>query len=84
MQKFIIVLLVCVFGVFLGYHTHKSMSIANDVFLENVEALASMEGSEGDILVKCLMQGDSKCPAGGIKVKYVIEGLSVGDDEENY
>lgn len=84
MQKFILILFVGVLGVFVANQTEETPAVINDVVLENVEALADMENTEGDIRVKCVMSGDSECPTGGIKVKYVIEGLSLGDDEETY
>jgi hypothetical protein len=50
-----------------------------------VEALADLENPEHYYeSVKCLISGDSKCPNKGIKVKYIIEGLSLGEDEETY
>ena len=81
MQKFILILFVGVLGVFVANQTMDTPVVTNDVVLENVEALADMEG---DIRVQCVMSGNSECPISGVKVKYVIEGLSLGDDEETY
>ena len=84
MQKVFLVLFVGALGIFIGFRTMKTPAITNDLLLENVEALADMENSGSDMSVMCLMSGESKCPDGGVKVKYVIEGLSLGEDEETY
>lgn len=82
MQKFILVLFVGILGVLIANQTMKTSIITNDVLLENVEALASTENSGSNMPIKCLMTGETKCPDGGVKVMYVIEGLSLGEDEE--
>lgn len=82
MRKIILVLFVGVLGVFVVSRTMKTSVVVNDVVLENVEALAGME--EGGIRVKCVMIGENKCPTSGVKVEYVIEGLSLDGDEEVY
>jgi hypothetical protein len=84
MQKFILILFVGVLGVFVANQTEETPAVINDVVLENVEALAELENTGGDIRVQCVMSGNSECPISGVKVKYVIEGLSLGDDEETY
>jgi hypothetical protein len=84
MQKFILILFVGVLGVFVANQTEETPAVINDVVLENVEALAELENTGGDIRVQCVMSGNIECPISGVKVKYVIEGLSLGDDEETY
>lgn len=84
MQKVVLILFVGVLGVFIGNYTMNTITITNDVLLENVEALADMENSESGKRYKCLMIGENKCPIDGVKVVYVIEGLSLGEDEEAY
>ena len=79
MKKVFLVLFVVVLGIFIG-----SQTVTNDVLLENVEALADIENSGSDIRYKCLMTGENKCPINGVKVVYVIEGLSLGEDDEIY
>lgn len=84
MKKVILILFVGVLGIFVGQQVQGTSTTVNDVLLENVEALADMENSGSDMSVMCLMSGESKCPDGGVKVMYVIEGLSLGEDEETY
>lgn len=84
MQKFILILFVGVLGIFVANQMEKTPVGTNDVVLENVEALADNEYSGGDYSIKCVMEGDTECPHNGWRVKYVIEGLSLGDDEETY
>ena len=84
MQKVFLVLFVVVLGIFIGSQTMSTLTVTDDVLLENVEALANMENSGSDIRYKCLMTGENKCPINGVKVVYVIEGLSLGEDEETY
>ena len=83
MQKFILILFVGALGVFVTNQMEET-PVVSDVVLENVEALADMENMEGGILVQCVMLGNSECPIDGVRVKYVIEGLSLGNDEETY
>lgn len=84
MQKFILILFVGVLGIFVTNQTEEIPAVTNDVVLENVEALADVENSGSNMPIKCVMFGESDCPLGGVKVKYVIEGLSLGNDEETY
>lgn len=84
MQKVILFLFVGICGVFIGNQTLRTSVVVNDVLMENVEALASIEGSDFIKPVNCLMSGENKCPNEGERVKYVIEGLSLGEDEEIY
>ena len=84
MQKFILILFVGVLGVFVVNQAEEIPIVINDVVLENVEALADMEYTEDNIRIKCVMSGESECPIDGVRVKYVIEGLSLGGDEETY
>ena len=83
MQKFILILFVGVLGVFVANQTMET-SVVNDVVLHNVEVLADAENSGVIMPVHCVMYGESECPIDGVRVKYVIEGLSLGDDEETY
>lgn len=84
MQKFILILAVGVLGVFVANQTGETPTVTNDVVLQNVEALADNENSEGNYSIRCLMEGDTECPKNGWRVMYVIEGFSLGDDEETY
>lgn len=84
MQKFILILFVSVLGVFVANKKKEIPTVTNDVVLQNVEALADNENSGGNYSIKCLMEGDTECPHNGWRVMYVIEGLSLGDDEETY
>ncbi len=84
MQKVFLVLFVVVLGIFIDSQTVNTLKVTNDVLLENVEALADIENSGSDIRYKCLMTGENKCPINGVKVVYVIEGLSLGEDDEIY
>ena len=84
MQKFILILFVGVLGVFVANQTEETPAVINDVVLHNVEALADAENSGVIMPVHCVMYGESECPIDGVRVKYVIEGLSLGGDEESY
>lgn len=57
MQKFILILFVGVLGVFVANQTEETPAVINDVVLENVEALAELENTGGDIRVQCVMSG---------------------------
>lgn len=84
MQKIILFLFVGVCGAFIGNQTMKTSIVVNDVLMENVEALADLEGTGHIMPVNCFLSGENKCPVRGEKVKYVIEGLSLDEDEETY
>lgn len=85
MQKVLWIVGVCALGTLVFGKSTKSNPVVDDLLLKNVEALADLENPEHYYeSVKCLISGDSKCPNKGIKVKYIIEGLSLGEDEETY
>ena len=73
----------CILGSLLFWNVSESHQVLSEVTLANVEALAGME-EYGNGTVACLMSGDSKCPNEGERVKYIIEGFSLGEDEETY
>lgn len=85
MQKVLWIIGVCALGAFVSWKSAKSNPMVDELLLKNVEALADLENPDYYYeSVKCLISGDSKCPNKGIKVKYIIEGLSLGEDEETY
>jgi len=84
MQKVLLFIGVCVLGGFVFCKSTKSNPTANDLLLKNVEALADSEDSWGNLPIDCIMLGDYKCPKDEQRVKYVVEGLSLGEDEKTY
>lgn len=84
MQKVLLFISVCVLGVIVFCKSTKSNPVVNDLLLKNVEALASLDDSWGNLPIDCMMVGDYKCPIDEQKVKYVVEGLGFGEDEESY
>lgn len=84
MRKFILILGVCVLSAFVCLQSVDEQAVVKDVVLENVEALASVENSGSDVPIKCLLEGDIKCPRADMRVVFVVEGLSLGEDEETF
>lgn len=84
MQKMLFIFGVCVLGTFVCWQSTKSNLVVDDLWLKNVEALANDENSGILFPVHCFMSGESICPIEGEKVKYIIEGLSLDEDEETY
>lgn len=85
MKKFLFVISVCVLGTIVFWKSAESNnSVADDLLLRNVEALADSEDSWGHLPIDCIMLGDYKCPKNEQRVKYIIEGLSLGKDEKTY
>ena len=74
MQKVFLVLFVGVLSFFIVSRTMKTPTITNDLFLENVEALANYESPE---IIICDFSGNFICPANGKKVGYVYKGYSL-------
>ena len=81
MQKVFLVLFVGVLSFFIVSRTMKTPTITNDLFLENVEALANVENS---VPTHCWGEGNFTCPVYGAKVEYVYIGYSLEPDEETY
>lgn len=81
MQKFSIVLFVCVLGFYVCRQATINEKVIGEVLLRNVEALAFNESKEPII---CDFSGDLVCPNGGKKVKYVYQGYGWEPDEETY
>ena len=73
MKKVFLILFVGVLGVWVSQQTLDS-PIMNDVFLENVEALAEMEVPGPTI---CWASGELTCPGNGKKVGEVYQGYSL-------
>lgn len=84
MQKVLFIIGVCGFGTFVYWQSTKSNLVMDDLLLKNVEALANDENSGSALPVSCVMYGETKCPHDGVKVKYVVEGYSLHEDEETY
>ena len=74
MQKFILILFVGVLGLIVANQTMETPIVANDIVLENVEALAQSEMSEPII---CKGSGDVTCPISDRKFAYVFIGYSL-------
>ena len=74
MQKFVLVLFVGMLGVFIGCQTMETLTVVDDVVLENVEALAN---SEMPGLTICRGDGDVVCPANNRKCAVVYIGYSL-------
>lgn len=66
--------LVCTVSAFIRLNAVPEM---DDLFLMNVEALAS---GESNLPKDCLGKGSVDCPVGGVKVKYIMEGWSLDKD----
>ena len=74
MQKFILILLVGVMGIFVANQTMETPIVANDVVLENMEALASAEIPG---LTTCRGDGEVVCPSDDRKCAVVYIGYSL-------
>lgn len=66
--------MVCAISTFISLNTEQKM---DDLLLMNVEALAS---GEGNVPIDCIGKGSVDCPGREVKVKYVMEGWSLGKD----
>lgn len=84
MQKVLWIVGVCALGTLVFGKSTKSNPMVDDLLLKNVEALADSEYSWGHLPIDCIMLGDYKCPKDDQRVKYILEGLSLGEDEETY
>lgn len=84
MQKVLFVIGVSVLGTFIYWEATKSQPMIDELLLKNVEALADMEDSGSNLPMFCLMSGDCKCPDTDKRVRFVVEGYSLGDDAETY
>ncbi len=85
MQKVLLIISICVLGAFVFLKSVKSNNlVADDLFLKNVEALANTEDSWGHLPIDCIMFGDYKCPKNEQRVKYIVEGYGLHEDEETY
>lgn len=84
MQKVLLVIGVCALGVLVSWKSAKFNPMVDELLLKNVEALADSEDSWGHLPIDCIMLGDYKCPKDDQRVKYILEGLSLGEDEETY
>ena len=74
MQKFVLILFVGMLGVFIGSQTMETLTVVDDVVLENVEALAN---SEMPGITTCRGDGDVVCPANKRKCAVVDIGYSL-------
>ncbi len=66
--------MVCTISAFVGLNTEKE---TDDLFLMNIEALAS---GESYIPIDCVGKGCVDCPVRGVKVEYVVIGGSLDED----
>ena len=74
MQKFALILFVGMLGVFIGSQTMETLTVANDVVLKNVEALAN---SEMPGITTCRGEGEVVCPINNRKCSVVYIGYSL-------
>ena len=83
MQKFLLITCVCLLGVFVYWNSiaKHPVSVSDNLFLKNVEALAD---EEYQYPIFCDGDGDFTCPKIERKVRYVFQGLSLHSDEESY
>ena len=82
MQKFLLIVCVCLLGAFTCWKSMSSDFVSDDLFLENVEALADEEYLPP--LTLCEGSGNFSCPGTGVRVAVVYEGLSLQPNEETY
>lgn len=80
MRKVFLFLFVSVLGISVSQQTQET-PIINDVLLENVEALASVENN---LPIYCEDSGSVTCPIAGEKVGAVYQGYNWEPDEETY
>ena len=81
MQKFLVIICVCLLGGFACWNSVVSNPSTDELFLKNVEALAD---EEYVYPIHCDGDGDVACPKFGRNVKYVFQGLGLLPDEETY
>lgn len=81
MQKFLLIICVCLFGGFTYWNSVVSNPSVDDLLLKNVEALADWESN---IPTSCYFSGNYTCPIHGEQVGEVYEGYSLRPDEETY
>lgn len=74
MQKIILILFVGILGVLGVNQTKETLTVTNDVVLENVEALADMEVPGPTY---CKGEGNVTCPINEFKCAYVFIGYSL-------
>ena len=84
MQKVLWIVGVCALGTLVLGKSTKSNPMVDDLLLKNVEALADSEDSWGHLPIDSIKLGDYICPKDDQRVKYILEGLSLGEDEETY
>ena len=82
MKVFFVVVGACLFGVFTYWKSINLDSVADDLFLKNVEALADEEYLPP--LTLCEGSGNFSCPGTGVRVAVVYEGLGLQPNEETY
>ena len=81
MQKYFLIVCVCLLGAFTCWKSMSSDFVSDDLFLENVEALAD---EEYIVPIHCEGSGELTCPKIGRKVRDVFQGLSLQPNEESY
>ena len=81
MQKFLVIMCVCLLGGFTCWNSVVSNPSTDELLLENVEALAEWEYI---VPTSCYFSGNYTCPINGERVGEVYEGYSLRPDEENY
>lgn len=81
MQKFLLIICVCLLGGITCWKSIASDSVADDLLLKNVEALAEWES---ELPTFCRFSGNYTCPIHGEQVGEVYEGYSLRTDEETY
>lgn len=72
--------IIVVAGIFASICYWNSINVtgrAESLIMQNVEALADNEFPSGN--QACLGSGSLNCPIGNYKVKYIIQGRSLGE-----
>ncbi|MBR4922436.1 MAG: hypothetical protein IKY99_02305 [Bacteroidaceae bacterium] len=82
MHKLLVIICVCLLGGFTCWKSLASDTVADDLFLKNVEALADEEF--WGPYTYCEGTGNYTCPGNGARVEAVYEGFSLRPDEETY
>ena len=81
MQKFFLILFVGVLCALVGKHTVNTLSVTDELLLQNVEALADIESKPP---AYCEFSGNYICPNEGERVKYIHQGYGWKPNEEIY
>lgn len=74
MRKKFIYFILCLIGIVGMYSSISEKKQAEDILLQNIEALAT---DESDVPKVCAGYGCLDCPVGNKKVKYIITGWSL-------